>query len=191
LILQEVISFIPSGITLVIFFAFLQTNKNLKRLKIGSMEYEAKDGAPKVKKKNDKDIKQDECIENIVLKLESLERLFSTDATERKEWQKNTEERQNIQYEYIRDAALQASIAIVWNDSIPFIERLRAAFLSFKLGANGNLRNKLVKIIIAEPNGVTTFRSEVNTYIRDHEKNKKILIPHFYQTIEWIDKQIA
>ena len=191
MILQEVISFIPSGITLVIFFAFLQTNKNLKRLKIGSMEYEAKDGAPKVKKKNDKDIKQDECIENIVLKLESLERLFSTDATERKEWQKNTEERQNIQYEYIRDAALQASIAIVWNDSIPFIERLRAAFLSFKLGANGNLRNKLVKIIIAEPNGVTTFRSEVNTYIRDHEKNKKILIPHFYQTIEWIDKQIA
>jgi len=191
LILQEVVNFIPSGITLVIFFAFLKTNRNLKRFKFGSMEYEAKDSAPKGTKKIDKDARQDETIENITVKLEKLEMLLTADTAERKEWQRNTESRQNIQYEYIRDAALQASIAIVWNDNIPFIERLRAAFLSFKLGANGNLRDKLIKIIIEEPNGVTTFRSEVNSYIREHEKNKKLLIPHFYKTIEWLEKQIA
>jgi hypothetical protein len=82
---------------------------------------------------------------------------------------------------------MQASVAIVWNDNIPFVERLKAAFLSIKLGANGNLREKLVKIIIQEPNGVVTYKSELSSYLRANEKS---ITPHFRETIGQIDKKI-
>jgi hypothetical protein len=109
------------------------------------------------------------------------------DAIERKKRQDEVDHRLDKQYEFIREAALQASVAIVWNDDVPFVEKTKAAFLSIKLGANGNLRGKFIQMILKEPNGIKTFRSLLSTYKRESEHN---ISKHFTETIDWIEKQL-
>lgn len=188
----EIINYIPVVISICIFLSYLRANKNIKKLEVGPLKYEAKDNAGKGGAKNngaklDKDIKQDEVIENINLKLENLEKFIERDAIDRKKRQDDIDTRLDKQYEYIREAAMQAALAIVWNDSIPFVERTKAAFLAWKLGANGNLRKKYLSIVMVEPNGKVTFESELSAYMRANEKN---LTPHFRQAIKWLEKQI-
>jgi predicted Holliday junction resolvase-like endonuclease len=98
--------------------------------------------------------------------------------------------RLNKRYEYIREAALQSGIAVVWSSESPFIELVRAALLNIRLGANGNLRNKLLQSIMKEPNGRKIYQSVLSAYINERKERKENIDDHFYKTIEWIEKRI-
>jgi hypothetical protein len=89
-------------------------------------------------------------------------------------------------YEYIKEAAVQSGVSVVWTPGVPFIELVKAAFLNIKLGANGNLREKLLKAIMKEPNGRTIYQSILSAYVREHEN----VGSHFNETVKWIEKRI-
>jgi len=148
---------------------------------------------PWLKKKGDhkeeghKDDQQDDSIKNLVDKLSKIEAFLEKDAIDRKKRQDEVDKRIEKHYEYIKEAALQSGTAVVWTPGVPFLELLKAAVLNIKLGANGNLRTKLVEAIIKEPNGIVTWKSFLSTYVREHGPMSK----HFNETIEWVEKRIA
>lgn len=131
---------------------------------------------------------QGDIIKDLATKLEKVETFIETDAVERKKRQEEVDRRLDAQYEYIREAALQSGIAVVWTPGVPIIELFKAALLNIKLGANGNLREKLVEIIVKNPNGITIWKSVLSAYRKEHG-NK--MGDHFNETIEWIEKRIV
>ena len=74
----------------------------------------------------------------------------------------------------------------MWTPGVPFLEMLKAALLNIRLGANGNLTNKLLEAILKEPNGITTWKSFISAYVREHSP----MSSHFIETIDWIEKRI-
>jgi len=97
------------------------------------------------------------------------------------------EKRLDAQYEFIREAVLKSGVAVVWGQGVPFVELVEAALMNIMLGANGNMREKLVGAIMKEPNGRVIYQSVLNSFIRKHEKN---INSHFKETIAWIEKRI-
>jgi len=97
------------------------------------------------------------------------------------------EKRLDSQYEFIREAVLKSGVAVVWGQGVPFVELVEAALLNILLGANGNMREKLVVAIMKEPNGRIIYQSILNSFIRKHEKQ---INSHFKETIAWIEKRI-
>jgi hypothetical protein len=127
--------------------------------------------------------------EDFVSKLEKVEEFIENDAVERKKRQEEVDRRLDAQYEYIKEAVLQSGIAVIWSASnVPMVELFRAALLNIKLGANGNLREKLVGSIMSNPNGKTVWKSVLNAYRKEHGG---VMNQHFNETIEWIEKRIA
>ena len=124
---------------------------------------------------------------NLAKKLKKIESLLEKDAQERKKRQDEVDKRLDKQYEYIREAAMQSGVAVVWTSGVPFIELIKAALLNIKLGANGNLQEKLVEAIMKEPNGKTTYKSVLSAYKLEHGPMSN----HFNDTISWIGKRIV
>jgi hypothetical protein len=98
--------------------------------------------------------------------------------------------RLDIQYKYIREAAIQAGVSVVWSGAkAPFVEIIRAALLNIYLGENGNLRKRLVSVIMEEgKSGVSLYNSILNEFIKEKNNN---LSPHFNKTIKWVEDQIG
>jgi len=138
-------------------------------------------------KKNGEKQAQGEIVKNLVSKLDNVEAFIEKDAVERKKRQEEVDRRLDAQYEYIKETALQSGIAVVWTPGVPIIELFRAALLNIKLGANGNLREKLLEAIMNSPNGRTVWKSVLSAYRKEHGEMSK----HFNETIEWIEKRIA
>jgi len=91
-------------------------------------------------------------------------------------------------YEYIKEASIKAGIAVVWTQGVPLIELFEAAISNIRMGANGNLKEKLVEAIIHAPDGVSIWKSVLGNYLREHGHN---VSEHFSNTIEWIEKRIV
>jgi len=181
---QEVINYIPTGITIIIFFAFLKINKNVKKFEAGPIKYEAKDDAPGLDpdSQNSKDAEQDETISGIMKKLEKLEALIKESATDIKKRDAELDARLDKQYEYIREAALKSCTAIVFSDEVPIIEFLDAVFTTLYLGGNGNTINRVTKRIIKSKETLETYNSELAKFRKEHKKTNA----HFEKAIKQI-----
>jgi len=189
-IFQEVINYIPVGITLFIFFAFLKTNKNVKEFEAGPIKYKAKDdNANKneisnkdANSQNNKGIEQDKSIDGIMKKLEKLESLIERSAADIKKRDAELDTRLDKQYEYLREAALKSCIAIVFSDNVPLVEFLDAVFTSLYLGANGNTIGRVTKRIIKNKETLETYNSELAKFRKEHKKTNA----HFESAIRQI-----
>jgi len=132
---------------------------------------------------------QSDIVKDLVEKLEKIEEFNAKDLVERKKRQEEVDRRLDAQYEFIRETALSSGVAVVWATAgVPIVELFRAALLNIKLGANGNLREELVKVIIKNPNGITVWKSVLSAYKREHGGK---MSDHFNETVAWIEKRIA
>jgi len=137
----------------------------IKRIKAGTVELELKDSD------SEKDIQHDSAL--FVLEEEL----------------KEIKKRLDIQYGFIKEAAIKAGISVVWSDvGAPFVEVIRSGLMNANLGANGNLRPRMVEVIIGfGEKGISVYRSLLNEFVKD---NKEKITPEFWETINWIEKQI-
>jgi len=180
---QEVVNFIPTGITLCILFVFLKTNKNMKKFEAGPIKYEAKDKPIKTIPGNSiKDIEQDKTIGSIIEKLERLESVIENDVMERNKKYSEFETRLDKQYEYIKEAALKSCTGIVFSDNVPVVEFLDGVFTSLYLGNNGNTISRVTKRIIKTTETLETYNSELAKFRLAHPKTSK----HFEDAIKQI-----
>jgi len=132
---------------------------------------------------------QPDVIKNLVDRLEKIDDFNKKDLVERKKRQEEVDRRLDAQYEFIKEAALSSGVAVVWATAgVPMVELFRAALLNIKLGANGNLREELVKVIIKNPSGITVWKSVLSAYKREHGGK---MSAHFNETVEWIEKRIV
>lgn len=122
----------------------------------------------------------------LVGKLEKIDAFMEKDAIDRKKRQDEVDGRLDKHYEYIKEAALQSGIAVIWTDKAPLLELFKASLLSIRLGANGNIKEKLLEVIIKNPNGKTLWKSVLSAYKRDHGDMGE----HFKETINWIEKRL-
>ena len=168
---QEVINFIPTGITIFIFLAFLKINKNVKKFEAGPIKYEAKEEDAKLDPSNQiKDIEQDRAISSVIEKIEELEAVIKKDATERNKKYAEFETRLDKQYEYVREAALKSCTAIIFSDDAPIVEFLDAVFTNLYLGGNGNTIGRVTKRIIKTKDTLETYNSELAKFRKNHKK---------------------
>ena len=141
---------------------------------------------PSLKKKQVQEAQSD-VIKDFVDKLKKIEDFNEKDLIERKKRQDEVDKRLDKQNEFIRETAIQSGVAVVWATAgVPMIELFRAALLNIKLGANGNLREELVKVIIKN-NGISVWKSVLSAYKRE---NGNVMSEHFNETIDWIEKRI-
>ena len=183
---QEVINYIPTGITLLIFFAFLKANKNIKKFEAGPIKYESKDDPAKNDpNKEKKDFEQDRTISGLIAKLEELESIIKKDVTERNEKYSEFETRLDAQYEFIKEAALKSCTSVIFSDNVPLIEFLDAVFTNLYLGGNGNTINRLLKRIIKTPETLETYNSELAKFRKEHKKTNA----YFENAIQQIHRE--
>jgi len=137
-----------------------------KKVKFGALEMELKDGDA------EKDVQQDSAIS--VLEKELVE----------------IRKRLDIQYQFIREAAIQAGNSVVWSGTgAPYMEVIKAGIFNISLGVNGNLKYKLLDAIIGfGKEGIPIYRSILNDFIKNANKEK--LSAYFYETIKWIDDHL-
>jgi hypothetical protein len=167
---------------LIIFLAFLKTNKNVKEFEAGPIKYKAKDEkAPN----HAKDLEQDNSIKTVFEKLEKIETMLERNATESKKRNAEVDARFDKQYEYIREAALKSCTAVVFADNVPLVEFLDGVFTSLWLGNNGNTISQVTKKIIKTPETLQTYNSELSKFRKTHKKPN----PHFENAIEQIHKE--
>jgi len=141
---------------------------------------------PSFKKKQVQEAAPD-VVKDLVDKLKKIEDFNEKDLVERKKRQDEVDKRLDKQYEFIRETAIQSGVAVVWATAgVPMVELFRAALLNIKLGANGNLREELVKVIMKN-NGISVWKSVLSAYKRE---NGNKMSDHFNETIEWIEKRI-
>lgn len=138
-----------------------------KKLKVGAagIELELKDGD------SEKDLQQDGILNYIK---DELKKIIG---------------RLDVHYGYIKEAAIQAGNSVVWSDKgAPFVEVIKAGLLNIKLGANGNLKHRMVEVIVGfGKEGIPIYRSILNEFIKN---SKGTLSAQFYETIEWIDQRL-
>jgi len=183
---QDVINFIPTGITLLIFFAFLKANKSIKKFEAGPIKYEAKDDPAKNDPNKDfKDNEQDKTISGVIKKLDELEAIIKNDVTERNEKFNEFETRLDAQYEFIKEAALKSCTSVIFSDNVPIIEFLDAVFTNLYLGGNGNTINRVTKRIIKTKETLETYNSELAKFRKEHKKTT----PYFENAIEQIHRE--
>jgi hypothetical protein len=188
--IQNILNFIPSGITLFIFFIFLKTNKDIKRIRFAAgsarVEYETKDAAaPADGMERGKNDAQDRAIDGISGKLEKLKSLIEKSVTDIKKRDAELDVRLDKQYEYVREAALKSCTAIVFSETAPLIEFFDAAFLSLYMGANGNTTDMVIKKIIKSKDNLSIYKSELARFRKAHKNENK----HFDAAIEDIHKE--
>jgi len=181
---QEVINFIPTGITLLIFFAFLKVNKNIKKFEAGPIKYETKDEAAK-SDSSVKDIEQDNTISGLMKKLNELESVIKKDATERNKKYNEFETRLDKHYEFIKEAVLKSCAGIVLNDNAPLLEFFDAVFMTLYLGGNGNTISRVTKRIIKNKDNLETYNSALARFRKEHKKFNK----YFEDAIEQIHRE--
>jgi hypothetical protein len=100
-----------------------------------------------------------------------------------------TEKRLDAQYRYIREAAVQSSVAVAWGEKAPFVEVIRAILMGVKLGTNGNMRERLIEVIMGMKDGKSLFESVLNIYRKDNPdtaQNK-----YFNDTIDWVYRRLG
>jgi len=181
--IETVVNYIPTAVTLFIFFTFLK-NKNVKKFEAGSVKYEAKDD-PADPDKGKKDIEQDKTIVAIVKKIEGLEAIIKDDMTERNKKYNEFEKRLDKQYEYVKEAALKSCTAIVFADGVPLVEFLDGVFTSLYLGNNGNTIKQVTKKIVKSEETLGVYNSELAKFRKTHPNPS----PHFEKAIEQIHKE--
>jgi isopentenyl diphosphate isomerase/L-lactate dehydrogenase-like FMN-dependent dehydrogenase len=99
------------------------------------------------------------------------------------------EKRLEAQYRYVREAAVQASVAVAWGEKAPFVEVIKAMLLAIKLETNGNMRTRLVEVIMGMENGKSLFESILNAYKKDNPEVREN--KYFNDTIEWVYARIV
>jgi hypothetical protein len=179
---QDFINFIPTVITLPIFLAFLKVSKNIKKFKTGLFEYETKDEAVL---NSTKDIEQDNGIKILFEKLKDIEARLEKDAVDRKKRQKETDNRLDKQYEFIREAVIKSCQALVFSDNTPLIDFYDAAFLSLYLGSNGNTIDAVVKRNIAGKGNLADYKTELAKFRKQYKKHNQ----HFEDAIKQIHEK--
>jgi hypothetical protein len=185
-IFQEVINFIPTGITLFIFLVFLKVNKNIKKIEAGPLKFETKDEAGhNVLKDQNKDTEQDNTIKALFEKIKHIEIMIEKSTTESKRRNAEIDARLDKQYEYIREAALKSCTAVVFADNVPLVEFLDGVFTSLWLGNNGNTISQVTKKIIKTPETLQTYNSELSKFRKTHKKPNA----HFESAIEEIHRE--
>jgi len=140
-----------------------------KKIKVGASGIELERNE---EKDSEKDIQQDSILSAI------------------KDELKNINTRLDSHYKYIKEAAIQAGVSVVWSGTkAPFVETIKAAFLNIKLEQNGNLIDRLVQLIMeGGKNGVYLYKSLLNDFMnKDENKN---LSPYFKETMKTIEKKI-
>jgi len=188
--IQEIINYIPAGITLFIFLAFLKTNKNLKEFEAGpsGIKYKAKDDAinkPTENKDNNKDIEQDKTINELFEEMKNVNDILEKNIINNNKQFSAINTRLEKQYEYIREAALKSCAALVFNDNTPLIEFFDAVFLSLFLGANGNTINRVTKRIVKTKENLEIYNSELAKFRGVH----KVTNNHFENAIDQIHRE--
>jgi len=154
-----------------------------KIIKAGKFELQTADNET-----GQKDTQQDTLIKSLDEKVLKIEAFLEADSIERKKRQEELDRRLDEHYEYIKEASIKAGIAVVWTDGVPLIEFYEAGISNIKLGANGNLKEKLVEAIMHAPDGRAIWKSILSNYMREHGHN---VSDHFSNTIDWIEKRIA
>jgi len=136
-----------------------------KKVKIGALEMELKDSD------NEKDIQQDSAL--LILRGELQE----------------IKKRLDKHYKYIKEAAIQAGNSVVWSDTgVPYVEVIKAGLLNINLGANGNLKKRMVEVIKGfGKEGAPIYRSLLNEFVKNSEVK---ISEHFNETINWIDAEL-
>jgi hypothetical protein len=189
--IQEIINYIPVGITLFIFFAFLKSNKNVKEFEAGPIKYKAKDDSinksaeKQIIKNRDKDIEQDNTIKTLFEKLENIETALDKNSTENKKRHIEINTRLDKQYEFIREAVLKSCAAMVFTNDVPLIEFFDAVFMSLYLGANGNTISRVTKRIIKSKENLETYNSELAKFRQKHKNTNN----HFENAIKQIHSE--
>jgi hypothetical protein len=94
-------------------------------------------------------------------------------------------ERIDAQYKFIREAAINAGIGVVWSGTkAPFKETVKAGLKNIMLGENGNLVNRLVQVVMEEgKNGVANYESELNEFVQNNFTKPKKPVPEHFKTI--------
>jgi len=181
--IETVVNYIPTAVTLFIFFAFLK-NKNVKKFEAGSVKYEAKDD-PADPDKGKKDTEQDKTITGIIAKIEKLETVIENDMAERNKRYSEFENRLDKQYEYVKEAALKSCTAVVFADGVPLVEFLDGVFTSLYLGNNGNTIKRITKRIVKSEETLGVYNSELSKFRKTHPNPN----PHFEKAIEQIHRE--
>ncbi|MDR2731411.1 MAG: hypothetical protein LBB81_11015 [Treponema sp.] len=98
-------------------------------------------------------------------------------------------QRLDAQYLYVKNAVIQAGVSVVWGNKAPFVEVIKAGLLNIKLGENGNLKERMIEVIMGLDNGVEIYRSLVNEFIK---ANKEVNTNDFFkETMEWINRRLV
>jgi len=97
--------------------------------------------------------------------------------------------RLDIQYTFIKKAAVAANQGVLWGDkSPPFQEVINGGLMLIMLGQNGNVVTRMRECIMGFGiMGVETYQSELNKFRNEY---KEKLDAHFEQQIEAIKKGI-
>jgi len=151
-----------------------------KKIKAGAFELQRGDD-------DEINARQDDIIKNLNEKVTKIETFLEKDAVERKKRQDEVDKRLDAHYEYIKEASIKAGIAVVWTDGVPLIELYNSAISNIRLGANGNLKEKLIAAIMHAPDGRAIWKSVLGAYMREHGQK---VSQHFLDTIDWIEKRI-
>jgi len=170
---QEVINFIPTGITIFIFFMFLKTNKNTKKFEAGPIKYEAKDEAIRIDasiQNHNKDAEQDKTIHVLFEKIKSIEDVLEKNLIENGKHFGEINIRLDKNYEYIKEAAIKSCIAIIVAPNSPLIEFFDAVFLCLYLGGNGNTINFAVKRLLEDKQNLEIYKSCLVKFRKEHKR---------------------
>jgi len=156
--------------------------RRFKIIKAGKFELQTTD------ENGQKDSQQDTLIKSLDEKVLKIEAFLEADSIERKKCQKEVDRRLDEHYEYIKEVSIKSGIAVVWTQGVPLIELYQSGLSNIRLGANGNLKEKLVEAIVHAPDGRAIWKSVLSNYMREHGHN---VSKHFTDTIDWIEKRIA
>jgi hypothetical protein len=104
---------------------------------------------------------------------------------------KKINERLNIQYSFIREAAVAAYKSVLWGDKAPpFPEVIEGGLMLLMLGQNGNVVTRIRECIMGLKDiGINLYQSELNDFINARRDTLNSNI-HFWSMIEEIRKGI-
>jgi len=132
-----------------------------------------------------RDTKQDETLGRLVEITTDLERRLGGIAERLSEINK----RQDIHYQFTKEAAINAAKAVVWSDKgAPFEEVIQSGLFNLMLGQNGNLVGRMKEVIKGfGAKGTETYQSSLNRFVN---ANKDKLGDRFYKSIAEIEQGI-
>lgn len=94
---------------------------------------------------------------------------------------------QKEMYQNQQRVIIQTSIGILWGDKAPFIEVVRAGLLALRAGANGNIRERLLEVIIGYGDkGRELYNTLCNEFVK-----KEGMTLELKEGLEWLDKRLS